>query len=444
MSAAATIFALSSAPGLAGVAVLRVSGPAAFAALASLGAATPPPRQLARRSFAHPVTGEVIDHGLAVAFPGPASFTGEDVAELHVHGGRAVQAAMLDALGACPGLRLAEPGEFTRRAFHNGKLDLAAAEGLADLLAAETEAQRRQALRQASGALGQLCEDWRARLIGVMSLIEATLDFADEGDVGPDVLHDVPTSLNLLAAEMNAILGDAHRGEVVREGYRVVLAGAPNAGKSSLLNALARRDVAIVSPEAGTTRDVIEVKLDLGGLAVVVSDTAGIRAPESAIEADGIERTMREAGKADLVLWLVDAADPALPTAQITTSPVPVLLVANKSDLACAGRPVRGLPMDAPRFSARTGRGLPELIALLTDRARAACSSTGLVSRARQRTALAAAVAAIEQCLAGWPDQLELRAEDLRQAATALGRITGKVDVEDVLDRVFAGFCIGK
>ncbi|MBN8913520.1 MAG: tRNA uridine-5-carboxymethylaminomethyl(34) synthesis GTPase MnmE, partial [Rhizobiales bacterium] len=305
-----TIFALASAPGRAGVAVIRVSGEGAGRVVDFMAGPRPVARRAVGRFIRHPESGEKLDRGVVLWFPAPASFTGEDVTELHLHGGRAVVQAVLEALAVMPGLRMAEPGEFARRAFEAGKLDLAEVEGLADLIDAETDGQRRQALAQASGALSDLYDGWRASLIEALGLIEAGLDFADEGDVGTKTFTEATSIISVLARAVRHHLDDGHRGEILRDGFRVALTGPPNAGKSSLLNALARREVAIVSEGAGTTRDVIEVRLDLGGLPVIVSDTAGFRDTEGAIEREGMRRSRAVAEAADLVLWLTDARAP--------------------------------------------------------------------------------------------------------------------------------------
>lgn len=451
-----TIFALATGPGRAGIAVIRLSGPRALDALRQLrtGSAdaqrsTPdhPPRHLHRLRLYDPTTGDALDDGMAVWFEAPASYTGEDVAELHVHGGPAVIAGTLGALGRMPGLRLAEPGEFTRRAFANGKLDLTEVEALADLLAAETERQRRQALANATGHQRRTHERWRTVVVRSMALVESELDFADEGDVAAAGLAAARELVSPVRTEVGHHLADGHRGEILREGFRVVLAGAPNAGKSSLLNALAKRDVAIVSPEAGTTRDVIEVRLDLDGVPVVVSDTAGIRPEARGIEAEGVRRAIDHSRAADLVIWLVDAtyAEPH-PPAEIAEAGVPVLAVLNKSDLVCHARPPAGLPVDTPRVSARTGLGLEKLVDLLaaSARERVGMREPALITRVRHREALATVHAALGRFLEEPVEPAELRAEDLRLAAQALGRLTGRVDVEDVLDELFLTFCIGK
>ena len=443
MSEAATIFALSSAPGRAGVAVVRVSGPRAGTVLDLMAPPRPSPRYAAARHIAHPVTGERLDQSLVLWLPGPKSFTGEDVVELHLHGGRAVIKAVLGALAAMPGCRLAEAGEFARRAYDNGKIDLAEAEGLADLIDAETEAQRRQALRQAEGGLSALTEDWRSRLIAASALVEAAIDFSDEADVSAGAYAEA----RRLAAELETAiarhLDDGHRGEILRESFDVVLAGAPNVGKSSLLNVLARREAAIVSAEAGTTRDVIEVRLDLEGLPVVVSDTAGLRAATGEVEREGIRRTLARAHRADLVLWLSDVRAPQPIPGELQATADRALLVRNKVDLLDGKAPPLG---DALLISARTGEGIDALARRLAAIARERIGEREepLVTQARHRQQLELCHSALRAFRERDAEAIELRAEDLRQAATALGRITGRVDVEDVLDQVFGRFCIGK
>jgi tRNA modification GTPase len=447
-----TIFALSSGPGPAGVAVIRLSGPHAGSVLDRLMGKRPKAREATHARFAD------LDEGLALWFPGPRSFTGEDVAELHLHGGRAVVSAMLARLAAEPGCRLAEPGEFTRRAFDHGKLDLTAAEGLADLIAAETETQRRQALRQMQGALGEVYEGWRGRLIGALALVEADIDFADE-DLPPAIVAQAMRDVEALQAEMAAHLADQRRGERLRDGLSVVILGPPNAGKSSLLNWLARRDAAIVSATAGTTRDVIELHLDLGGFPVVLADTAGLRESADAIETEGIRRALARAQQADLKLILLDAtiAPDAVTTAQIDDQAV---VVVNKIDLlpgrgggreAESPLPLRGRVRvggrsgpDALPISVKTGEGLDKLLSALTTRVATALQpgESPALTRLRHRQALEDCVGALVRARAATAP--ELRAEDLRLAARALGRITGRVDVEDVLDVIFRDFCIGK
>jgi len=429
-----TIYALSSAAGRAGIAVLRASGPQAGAALEALsGEALPPPRMASLRTF-HDASGE-IDRGLALWFPGPASFTGEDCAELHVHGGRAVVEAMLAALAAQPGLRPAEPGEFTRRAVENGKMDLTAAEALADLIDAETQGQRRQALRQYEGALFALYEHWRARLIRASAWAEASIDFSDE-ELPDGVLAETNTVLNKIADEIQNHLSDSSSGELVREGVHLTVIGLPNAGKSSLINALAKRDVAIVSEMPGTTRDVIEVRLDLGGYLVTIADTAGLRASPDAIEQEGVRRALARAEEADLVLLLLDGSDPHTDLAEL---PRADLVVWNKADLPWPH------PREGSRLSLKTGEGLSALLETLTAKVRALVErqmDSPPLTRARHRHALEEALAALRRAIQA--DESELTAEDIRLTLRALGRITGRVDIEDVLDVVFRDFCIGK
>jgi tRNA modification GTPase len=443
-----TIYALSSGHGRAGVAVIRVSGPGAGAALDHLAPPRPRPRFAALRTV-RGTTGEVLDQGLALWFPAPRSETGEDMAELQVHGGRAVTAAVLGALGAIEGFRLAEPGEFTRRAFENGKIDLTAAEAVVDLVDADTAAQRRQALRQAGGALARLYDGWRGDLIRAQALTESAIDFSDEADVSARACAEASELVQRLVPRIRAHLDDGRRGEILRAGYRVAIAGPPNAGKSSLLNALARREAAIVSEEAGTTRDIVEVTLDLDGVPVILSDTAGIREAEGKVEREGIRRAVAHARAADLVLWLMDGAAPGpqRAPAELAADAGRLLKVLNKTDLLDGRSPgPTWAAQDVLGISARTGTGLPELIETIARRAaeQAGAAEAPVITQARHRQQLEVCVEVLEGYLAGRTGEVELRAEDLRLAATALGRITGRVDVEDVLEAIFSRFCIGK
>jgi tRNA modification GTPase len=438
-----TIFALASGALPAGIAVVRVSGPDVRVALEMMIDSVPEPR-MARLAYLRDEGGSVIDQGIVLFFPEPNSFTGEDVAELHVHGGRAVLAAVLGRLGGIPGLRLAEAGEFTRRAFINGRLDLTEVEGLGDLVQAETEAQRRQAVRQAGGALRQRFDLWRTRLVSARAMVEAELDFADEEDVPPAVSERAWGDVADVAAEIARFLDDGHRGERLRDGAEVVLVGAVNAGKSSLLNALARRDVAIVSPEPGTTRDLIEVRLDVGGYPFTIVDTAGFRDAGGAVEREGIRRAEARAGAADLVIAIEDVTGPRGTVAPANLAPA--IRVGTKLDLIDSGEERNHL---VERYdlvvSAQTGEGIDALLARLLDFARRemAPGETALVSRARHREALSACGEALVRA-ADRAIPLELRAEELRHASDALGRLTGRIDVEDLLDVIFRDFCIGK
>lgn len=445
MTDTGTIAAVATAPGRAGVAVVRVSGPAAPEALRRLAGRLPPARRMSRAVVSHPVSGEPLDDALVVLFPAPASFTGEDVAEFHLHGGRAVVSSVLDALWRVPGVRPAEPGEFTRRAFLNDRLDLTAAEGIQDLVDAETEAQRRQALRQAGGGLAALAESWRSELVAAMARLEAWIDFPDE-DLPADVLGMVRRSLAELDRVMSAQLRDAGRGERLREGLRIAIVGPPNAGKSSLLNWLANRDVAIVSATAGTTRDVLEVQLDIDGYPATVADTAGLRDAADAVEAEGVRRALQRAEAADLRLLLVDWSAGGIDRNRVERwlerDSIPI---ANKIDRLLAADTV---PEPWLGVSVATGEGLQALMRRITVECerRQALTEVPVLTRARHRHAVAEALDAIRRAIEGVETQmpLELPAEDLRIAARALGRLTGRVDVEELLDAIFREFCLGK
>ena len=436
-----TIYALSSGRLPAAIAIVRISGSKARIGLETLGGKVPEPRRAARAIFRDPSSGAVIDDGLVLWFAGPASETGEDVAELHLHGGRAVVAAVFRVLGGLEGFRPAEAGEFTRRALLNGKLDLAAVEGLGDLVAAETEAQRRQAMAQFRGALSTKVEGWRARLVEAMARLEAGIDFSDEGDVPEDLLRPAVEIARALATELRAVLADAPRGERLREGFVVAIAGPPNVGKSTLLKRLAERDVAIVSAIAGTTRDAIEVALDLKGVPVVLVDTAGVRRSKDPIELEGVKRALARAASADLVLWLTEAAGP---------SPAPpkgarTIMVRTKADLLDSEAQRRLQDKESISISAKTGAGMARLLDFLAHEAEALSGEPALVTRERQRMALAEALKRLEAAVdIAAKGKEELVAEELRMAANALGRITGRIGVEEVLGEIFRSFCIGK
>jgi len=429
-----TIFALASAPGRAGVAVVRLSGPDAGSMAGALGGPLPPPRQAVLRRLTR--EGAEIDHALLLWFAAPHSFTGEDVAEFHVHGGRAVREALFSALLAL-GARPAEPGEFSRRAVENGKLDLTQAEAIADLVDAETPAQLRQALRQHDGVLADLYEGWRAALIVALGRAEAAIDFSDDG-VGDAEFSAARGAAQKISEEIQEHMDDAGRGESLREGLRLTILGPPNAGKSSLINALARRDVAIVSDTPGTTRDVVEARLNLGGYLLQVADTAGVRQTRDAIEAEGVRRALSHAA-GGMTLLLLDGslADPraGLPA----DLPQPDLVVWNKSDLGGAREGIS--------ISLKTGEGLFMLQQLLQQKVQQRLENRGdapLLTRPRHRHALNQALAHLLHGQNAPADQPELLAEDLRLAMRSIGRITGRVDVEELLDFVFRDFCIGK
>ena len=437
-----TIFALSSGPPPAGVAIVRMSGPGVRFGLEMLIGAVPEPRRAALRSI-RAVSGEVLDRGLVLFFAMPASFTGEDVAELHLHGGRAVVAAVLDTLSGLEGFRPAEAGEFTRRAFGNQRLDLTQVEGLADLVAAETEAQRRQALRQSDGTVGRLYGSWRNRLVRARALIEAELDFADEEDIPASASEAAWAIADGVRREIVNHTED-RRGERVREGVEIVVLGPPNAGKSSLVNAIAQRDVAIVTPEPGTTRDMIEVRVDLDGYAATLVDTAGLRAADNVAEQEGVRRAEERGAKAEIVLWLNDGREtrvepPAL-TALVVRIGTKVDLIDSETERA------RVVAEFDYGVSSVTGEGVAQLLDGLSRMVAKDLSGAESViaTRARHRTALKLCAGSIEAALEDDGRGLELRAEDLRQAGDALGGVTGRIGVEEMLDVVFRDFCIGK
>jgi len=435
-----TIVALATGAGRAGVAVIRLSGPAAGAALSALTARDlPKPRMATREAFCDPRTGVSLDDGLALWFPGPHSFTGEDVVELHIHGGPAVIAAVIDAALSQPGVRPAEPGEYTRRAFENGKLDLAEAEGLADLVDAETEGQRRQALRQRRGALSAVYEGWRAKLIEAAALIEAEIDFPDE-DLPGELSRRAGPLLQALADDMASHLDDAHRGERIRDGFRIAIIGPPNAGKSSLLNALAQREAAIVSDIPGTTRDVVEVRLVLAGYPVWIADTAGLREAADAVEAEGVRRALARAEEADLRIAVVEVGQDVPPELEAAVREGD-LLVRSKADRIAAHS-----SGDMLEVSALTGIGLRLLHTQIEERVAEALGheEAPVLTRARHRRLVEEARAALLRAIPALDAGAELAAEDARVAADQIGRLTGRIDVEDLLGEIFSSFCIGK
>ncbi|MEJ8474941.1 tRNA uridine-5-carboxymethylaminomethyl(34) synthesis GTPase MnmE [Roseibium algae] len=446
-----TIYALSSGALPSGVAVIRLSGPSVEQVLIHLCGAVPLPRNAALRRLTDPTTGDVLDEALVLFFKGPSSFTGEDVVELQCHGGRAVVARILEVLSGFDGLRPADAGEFTRRAFDRGRMDLTEVEGLSDLIAAETEAQRKQAFRQMGGELGRLYEGWRTQLIHMRAMIEADFDFADEEDIPGSVADQVWTEAEALAAEIGVHLDKSRSGERLRSGLQVVLMGAPNAGKSSLLNAIAGREVAIVTEEAGTTRDAIEVHLDLGGYPVTLVDTAGLRVTDGLVEQEGIRRARARGDAADLILWAMEPEghapdDISSGLSADVLETVPVWIVHTKADLETPPkRDSSGIKQEIPCSTVDT-EGMDLLLAELSGFAHEMISvgEAPLATRQRHRHYLCECQSALRQGIA--QDHLpgELRAEDLRRAADALGRITGRIDVEDLLDVIFRDFCVGK
>lgn len=446
-----TIYALSTPPGRGGIAIIRVSGPrAAEGALALTGHGSLEPNRLTICNISHPLTREMIDQSFVVFFRSPASYTGEDIIEYHMHGGKASIDAIYAALARLPGHRLAEPGEFTRRAFENGKMDMTEAEAINDLINAETEAQRAQAVRQLSGALSDLYEGWSDRLKQTLAHMEADIDFPDE-DLPEGAADKVKPELEKLLGEIRDHLNDNRRGERLRSGIHIAVIGAPNAGKSTLVNMLAQREVAIVSPHPGTTRDIVEAHLDLGGYPVIISDTAGLR-PEQlgktghdAIESEGIRRALQRAQDADIKLLVFDASAPEADKHTMELADENSIVVINKSDMA-SGENLSGLKtLDAARISAKTGTGMKDLTAMITGKIKTIIGDRHQgpsPTRARHRAALEECVEALTRAIAA--GQPELAAEDTRLAVRALGRITGRVDVEDLLDVIFRDFCIGK
>ncbi|TPM35417.1 tRNA uridine-5-carboxymethylaminomethyl(34) synthesis GTPase MnmE [Mesorhizobium sp. B2-3-5] len=443
MISADSIVALSSGRLPAGVAIIRISGPQTRFVVETIAGGMVKDRAAVLRKFRAP-DGIVLDSGLIIFFPGPASFTGEDVAEFHVHGGRAVVARMLETITGFAGVRHAEAGEFTRRAFLNGKVDLIETEALADLVNAETEAQRRFALRNAEGVQSELYLGWRRRLVHARAMIEAEIDFADEDDVPGAVSDTVWSDVGMMIGEIDRHIAGFRTAEIIRDGFEVVILGAPNAGKSSLFNALARRDAAIVTDEPGTTRDLLEVALDLEGLRIRLTDTAGLREAAGKVEAIGIERARAKADRADLVLLLEDVANPG-DVASLPGS-VPVLRVGTKLDLLDERTAVAARRHYDLVISILNGAGVDALVAEIGQRAADAAGDLGdvLPSRLRHVELLGEANRHLLRATEAGATGQELRAEELRLAADRLGRIVGAIDVEDMLDVIFAQFCIGK
>lgn len=438
-----TIFALASGAGRAGVAIVRVSGPDAGPALAALAGSMPDPRRAALRSL-NARDGSLIDRALLLWFPAPQSFTGEDVAEFHIHGGPAVIEALSEAFIA-EGLRPAEPGEFSRRAFAHGQMDLTEAEGLADLIDAETQTQRQQALAQMGGALGSLYGEWRDALIDTLAAIEGEIDFPDEDDVPEGLSERAGPPLEALRASMRAHLADNHRGERVRDGFTIAVIGAPNAGKSSLINYMAQRDAAIVSDIPGTTRDIIEVRLIRAGFVVYMADTAGLREASDVIEAEGVRRALARAQSADMRCLMIDVSRETLDADRFAMLRPGDVTLLNKTDLASVDAPV---PEGVAAFavSVKTASGLDAFNAWLDGElvARLGGAEAAPLSRARHRQLVERALASLEEALSLLSSRPELAGAEVNRAIRALGELTGAVDIEDVLDRVFSQFCIGK
>lgn len=425
-----TIFALATAQGRAGVAVIRISGPQAFDCATALCTNLPPMKQIALRRV-RDEAGLVLDEALVLAFSGPGSFTGEDVVEFHLHGSIAVVSAVLRALGST-GARLAEPGEFTKRALENDRMDLAQVEGLGDLIEAETEAQRRQALKIAQGALGEKIEEWRSRLIRAASLVEVTIDFADE-DVPDNVTPEVLTLLETVLNEVRTELGGFQAAERIRTGFEVAIVGRPNVGKSTLLNALAQRDAAITSSRAGTTRDVIEVRMDLNGLPVTLLDTAGLREGEDEVEAEGVNRAIARGRAADLRVFLKEAEE------ELPISP-------EDGDIVLLPKVDERVDQEGG-VSGKTGQGVAELIAQMTEVLVKRTEGAGLATRARHRDAMISALSTLQDAarfVGAGPDHYDIAAEEIRIAIRSLEALVGRVDVENLLDEIFSSFCLGK
>ena len=444
-----TIFALGTAGGRAGIQVIRISGAGAGGALRVLSGGIPPPREM-RFTAIRDSDGVLLDRGMAVWFPHPASPTGEDYAELHLHGAPQIARLVLEALGALEGLRLAEAGEFTRHAFLNGKMSLDQAEAVADVIDADTISQHRQAMARLDAPLSQITETWRAQLINIMARLEAVLDFADE-EIPQNLLNTINTEIKKITKKINELIKESKRGTIIRDGINIVLLGLPNAGKSTFLNALAGREEAIVSEEAGTTRDIISTSLDIQGYAVHIKDTAGLRPTQSAIEQEGVRRTTVAARQADIVVALIEANTPnpkttlseLLKTAEITTKPPIIMPIISKADL----QKDQKTPKHWLKISAKNNKGLEQwqqnLHKIMENII--GTNESALISRQRHQNLLKECQNRLAQAQKIDPNKHpELTAEDLRAAANALGRISGKIDVEDILDAIFSSFCIGK
>jgi tRNA modification GTPase len=426
-----TIFALASAQGKAGVAVIRLSGARAHSAAEELSGADLPGRGMSL-CVLRDRSGKSIDQAIVLTFRGPASFTGEDVAELQVHGSTAGVISVLNTLSQIAGLRLAEPGEFTRRALENGKMDLAQVEGLADLIDAETEVQRRQAQILLEGALGNFAETWRRKLIRAAALIEATIDFADE-DVPLDVTPEVTTLLDSVRNDLERESAGVKIAERIRSGFEVAIVGAPNVGKSTLLNALAGRDAAITSEFAGTTRDVIEVRMDLAGLPVTLLDTAGLRETSDLVEEKGIALAKCRADRADLRVFLAEEGE----LLDVESRPGDICVLPKRDIRSNKIRAISGL----------TGEGLDELVQKIAEVLTKRTASAGIATRERHAVAMKGALNGLYQAqslLDSGPDQYDIAAEELRGAIRALELLVGRIDVENLLDEIFSSFCLGK
>jgi tRNA modification GTPase len=430
-----TIIALSSGALPSGVAVVRLSGLLCSKVINDCLSTVVTPRLARLVTISNPVNQEPLDKGLALYFPAPASFTGDDCLELHLHGGRAVVNAVLNMLTAFDGIRLAEPGEFSRRAFENGKLDLTEVEGIADLVVSETEAQRKQALAQTRGDSRETYEGWRKRLIHMRAMIEAELDFSEEEDIPEEISQEGFNQVKSLKQEIETHLADNRAGEIIRDGFKIALMGKPNAGKSSLLNALAKRNVAIVTNEAGTTRDILDIHLDINGYAVIISDTAGLRQSENIVEVEGIKRALNKGQDADLVIWLKDINDKN-DNPQLDFDDV--LYLISKDDNATM-KPGRSI-------SVSKAHGIDALLSEIQSRieSRIDTRDTSLISRLRYRIALEECLGHLDFVLTANMSDIELKAETLRHASDCIGRITGRIDVEDLLDVIFSEFCVGK